>query len=335
MKNDAMKFLFVCPIGFGTSKNGVDLGHALERRGHEVTFQDLDVRPAWLRYTPKPLRGESWKLACKNYLNSAVLNAVHLHKPQVVFFLSGFGIAANTLHILKSSAIITIAYWVDDPLQHMQALKNARNYALFLTNDRQSLPSYFAAGVNAKHLQSAADPNLFFPITGAEKLIDISFIGTHSAYRESIVKNLLDFNVQVFGPGWIKNSSLPRKHTNEGAFGNKTNEIYNQSRINLNIHNWFGLGSAMNLRLFEVPLASAFLLTDWVAENDEAYQDSVHICNFRTTDELREKVAFYLSNPAVREKIAVAGRAHALDHHTYDQRAIIFESWCVEMLQSR
>ncbi len=332
MKKAALKLLFVCPTGFGTSKNGMDLGHALERRGHEVTFLDLDLRPAWLKYTPKPLRGMSWKLACENYLNTAVLDAARSHKSQAVFFLSGFGIAADTLHSLKLSGTITIAYWVDDPLQHKQALKNAHNYELFLTNDRQSLPSYFAAGVNAKHLPSAADPNLFFPLE-TEKSIDISFIGTHSVYRESIVKHLLDFNVQVFGPGWAKNSSIARKHTNEGVFGGKTNEIYNQSRINLNIHTWFGAGSAMNLRLFEVPLAGAFLLTDWVAESDEAYEDGVHISNFRTPDELREKVAFYLSNPMERERVAASGRTHALAHHTYDQRAVVFESLCMDMLR--
>jgi spore maturation protein CgeB len=52
----------------------------------------------------------------------------------------------------------------------------------------------------------------------------------------------------------------------------------------------------MNLRLFEVPAARGFLLTDWVAEIDGAYRQNEHVVCWRTLDELRSKIAYYLAH---------------------------------------
>jgi spore maturation protein CgeB len=106
-----------------------------------------------------------------------------------------------------------------------------------------------------------------------------------------------------------------------GAFGPRTNEVYNSARINLNVHTWFGQGSGMNLRLFEVPAAGGFLLTDWVAEIDGAYRQDEHLVCWRTVEELREKVTYYLAHEDERRAIAARGREHFLRHHTYAARA--------------
>jgi spore maturation protein CgeB len=77
----------------------------------------------------------------------------------------------------------------------------------------------------------------------------------------------------------------------------------------------------MNLRLFEVPAAGAFLLTDWVEEIDGSYVDGEHLVCWRTVDELRERISCYLQNDVARERIALAGREHFLGNHSYERRA--------------
>ncbi len=105
------------------------------------------------------------------------------------------------------------------------------------------------------------------------------------------------------------------------AFDARANWVYNHARVNLNIHGWFGRGSAMNLRVFEVPAAGAFLLTDWVAEIDSAYRDGEHIACYRDVSELRKKLAYFLEHEDIRKRIAASGRTHFLAHHSYEARA--------------
>ena len=116
-------------------------------------------------------------------------------------------------------------------------------------------------------------------------------------------------------------SPIDRSRVHPGAFGPRTNEVYNRARINLNVHRWFGQGSAMNLRLFEVPAARGFLLTDWVEEIDGAYRPDEQVVCWRTTSELRAKVAYYLAHEDERREIAARGHEHFLRHHTYAVRA--------------
>ena len=58
----------------------------------------------------------------------------------------------------------------------------------------------------------------FFPATGGTSA-DIVFVGTHSAFRETVLAQLTDFDLHVYGPGWKKNSSLPRHHLHNEIFG--------------------------------------------------------------------------------------------------------------------
>ena len=168
-------------------------------------------------------------------------------------------------------------------------------------------------------MPSSADVETFHPLPEAELVADVSFVGTRTPRREPILSALQDFNLLVYGPGW-GNSTLRKSCVRAEAFGSRTNEVFNRSRINLNIHNWTVPGTAMNLRLFEVPAAGGFLLTDWVAEIDAAYKEGEHLACWRDLKELREKLAYYLSHDKERREIARRGHEQFLRHHTYAAR---------------
>ena len=92
-------------------------------------------------------------------------------------------------------------------------------------------------------------------------------------------------------------------------------------KIVLNISNWNNdvLGG-QNLRLFDVPACGAFLLTDYSEEISEYYRLGVEIETFKTSDELRDKVDFYLKHPVERERIAKLGYERALKLPSYETR---------------
>jgi len=317
----ALRILIATPLRTGRTKNGRNLGTALTRLGHEVFYFDYDDQPWSLRLTPRALRFGDWRGRQRAWVNARVLAEVARLRPTLFLCVKGLQFTPETLQGIAAGGTITAGYWIDDPLQHERSVALASHYQHYFTNDEASVPKYRALGFgHVHHLPSSADPEMFFPLPQARPVADVIFVGTRTDYRESILAQLTDLDLRVYGPGW-KRSTLPQHLSFGPAFGAKTNWVYNHARVNLNIHGWFGQGSAMNLRCFEVPAAGAFLLTDWVAEIDTAYREGEHLACYRSVDELRDKLRFYLAQPEARARIAAAGREHFLAHHSYEARA--------------
>jgi spore maturation protein CgeB len=319
--NRPLHILLAAPTQVGRTRVGLDLGHAFEELGHRVSYFDYDARSWPQRLTPKALRGKGFDARHDAYVNRTVLKLAQSLKPDLFLCVKGLQLSPATIREIDALGTATAGYWIDDPLDHQRSLRNAPAYRCYFTNDRDSVARYREEGiVDIWHLPSSASGDNFHPLPAREALADVTFIGTHSPYRESILAELQDFDLHVYGPGWHK-SALEPNRIHPAAFGTQTNEIFNRSRINLNIHNWFGQGSAMNLRLFEVPAAGGFLLTDWVDEIADAYQDGQHIACWRSVAELRDKIAHYLAHEEERLAVALAGREHFLSQHSYASRA--------------
>lgn len=311
----------VCTCRPGKTKVGPDLGQAFAALGHEVAYYDYDERPLALRLTPKQLRGERFALRVTQAQNQALQRAVERERPRFVLVVKGFLLDAASVACVKASGAVIAGYWIDDPLDHERALLLAPAYDVFFTNDAGSLRSYREHGLaRIHHLPSSADPQLFRPL-GIPRELPVAFIGTRTAGRQALLEQLRDFPVHVFGPGWRKVRLDGAIRIHPPAFGEMTNRIYNQARINLNIHTWVGRGTAVNLRLFEVPAAGAFLLTDWVDEIADYYVEDRDIACYRGVDDLKRKLEHFLARPDECERIARRGREHFLAHHSYASRA--------------
>jgi spore maturation protein CgeB len=63
-----------------------------------------------------------------------------------------------------------------------------------------------------------------------------------------------------------------------------------------------------------------FYLGGYVTDIESFAVDGRHCAWYRTPAEAAELARHYLAHPAERRRIAEAGRAHALRHHTYAQR---------------
>jgi GT2 family glycosyltransferase/tetratricopeptide (TPR) repeat protein/2-polyprenyl-3-methyl-5-hydroxy-6-metoxy-1,4-benzoquinol methylase len=78
----------------------------------------------------------------------------------------------------------------------------------------------------------------------------------------------------------------------------------------------------VNMRVFEAVACGSLLLTNDLSDNGQAelFRDGVHLATFREPEDLLDKIAFYLDREPLRETIAAAGRAEALEKHTYRHR---------------
>jgi spore maturation protein CgeB len=314
-------FVVAAPTKVGRAKVGKNLGDALRRLGHRVTFFDYDGEPLRYRVWPRSLRRGDWRQRCLDYVNARALDVVRAVRPDVFLCVKGVQLRPETIRAIGQLGVMTVGYWIDDPLDHARSMVNAPSYDLYFTNDAASVERYRREGLTRiGHLRSAADPEVFFPLPDARPTVDVVFVGTHSPDRESVVVGLQEFDTHVYGSAAWRRSPIAPTRVHPGAFGARTNEVFNRARINLNVHRWSGLGSAMNLRLFEVPAARGFLLTDWVAEIDGGYRPDEHLVCWRTMRELRAKVAYYLEHEDERREIAARGYEHFLQHHTYAVR---------------
>ena len=73
-------------------------------------------------------------------------------------------------------------------------------------------------------------------------------------------------------------------------------------------------------RNFEVPGTGGFLLTENAAHLEDYYKLGVEVVNFHSTEEMIEKVRYYLAHEEERAGIAEAGYQRTLKDHTYQQR---------------
>lgn len=133
---------------------------------------------------------------------------------------------------------------------------------------------------------------------------DVTFIGSQTPRRKAILA-ALEKHVKVFNPNvWDSN---------------QLNEIFNASKIVLNIH----LSDLLNTetRVGEVLGAGSFLLTEELSCR-ELFADGKHLVQWHPGDVegLVEKIHYYLTNEAEREKIAEEGHRFAVEHHSLEKR---------------
>jgi glycosyltransferase involved in cell wall biosynthesis len=112
-------------------------------------------------------------------------------------------------------------------------------------------------------------------------------------------------------------------------------ELLAKSKISLNNHIDVAAGYAGNIRLFEVTGVGACLMTDWMVNLPEMFEDDVEIVTYRNAHECAEKVNYLLEHPQELAAIAAAGQRRTLRDHTYDNRAEQLDEILKELISFR
>lgn len=138
--------------------------------------------------------------------------------------------------------------------------------------------------------------------------------------RATYILNLLDFDVQVWGDqGWqviLEDKTKYRGYA--GHFG-ELNKIYAGAEINLDINRIYQM-DIVTLRVFDVLACGRFVLTEYSEALAELFEVGVEVEAYRTFEELREKLAYYLERRDVRERIARRGHRKIREAHNLRAR---------------
>lgn len=95
--------------------------------------------------------------------------------------------------------------------------------------------------------------------------------------------------------------------------------LYQDSKISLNFHAGQMI-TACNQRVFDVPAAGGFVLSDYRQDMARLFADDEYV-TFDNVYEMRSTIAYYLAHEDKRKELTARARAKILAQHTYDHRA--------------
>ncbi|HYA65697.1 MAG TPA: glycosyltransferase [Burkholderiaceae bacterium] len=282
---------------------------ALERLGHEVVFFESFDRAAWNDFPA---------------LNRALLETVRREQPDVALFvLMGYEVWAETLQLLRTPGGPALVNWsTDDTWKYEQFSRLvAAHFDLYVTTADSALAKARRDGLEQVVLSqwAANGQTLTEPLPSSHCLYDVSFVGSAYGNRPRWVQSLRarGIAVECFGHGWPRGPVAAEEIPG----------IYRNSRISLNFGDSPALLGAqvrhsrqIKARVFEVPGAGGFLLTEAAQGLERYYRIGEEMAVFDDLEELTGKIRRYLQDGQLRDTIAQRGFARTRDEHTYERR---------------
>lgn len=197
-----------------------------------------------------------------------------------------------------------------------EAVELIRDAATELLNNRLKDPHELAqklsgrAGINPALLNKEKELTLSSAIV---------LKATHQ-YRQAMVEALKGSGLHIFGDaGW-------REYTPSDAIVHEPLDyyrelpgIYNSTVVNLNTTS-LQMTTAVNQRVFDVPLSGGFLLTDNQEDLELLFDAPGETATFSSVAELKDKTLFYLARNSLREKMIISARERIIREHTYRHR---------------
>jgi spore maturation protein CgeB len=230
---------------------------------------------------------------------------------------------------IKRVTSAVVVFWFPDAISNLgrQEMLQAPYDALFF-KDRVMVETFRQKlGLTTFLLQEGCNPRWHVrpSLTPEERTFygcDLTVAGNAYAYRARMLENFLDYDVKLWGgdwPIWLE-SPARRFHQRRYVAELDKAKAYNAAKIVLNTMHYAEI-EGFNARLFEAAGCGGFQIIDWKACLQDYFEPEREVVTFRTLEELKEKVAFYLRHDAERQVIAnrAYDRAHA--EHTYAHRA--------------
>ena len=319
-----MKILLVCmEYDYGDPSRGrsyeyYNFYQSLKDLGHEVSLFDYMAE---------------LKRLGKIEMNQQLLARVQSSKPDLAMFsLYTDQLDPVTVSQLRQHTR-TLCFFHDDTWRVEFSRFWARHFDFFTTSDVYGERKYAAMGLpNAIHFPFGCNEKLYRK-TGVPKKHDVSFVGAWHPYRQWLIQRLRNAGVTVQAVGYRWPGGIVSHE--------EMVELFNQSRINLNMSNsasWdarYLLSSPRALlnrirspksveqlkaRHFEINGSGGFQLSYYVEGLERHYEIGTEIGVYLDPDDLIQKVKLYLADEALREGIAEAGHARTIKDHTFKNR---------------
>lgn len=270
----------------------------------------------------------------RRWLSSRLIATVKKQKPDLMLVVKGESLLQGTIQA-AGEFCHTACWTLDDPFGQDNSnnrIPALAEYNSFFVFDPHYVKALRAMVKNSHYLPHAADPELhheIIPMNRRSYLYDVGFVGSHYPNREEFLTELAEPQLAVWGYRWksVKDTALratvhPEIYKADRSIPDldKTCEIFNLSKINLNIHVPQSK-QGLNLRAFEIPATNSFQLCDFLSEAGKLFRLRKEMAVYKDVQECRELIEYFKNNKEEREAIAVAGQKRVLKDHTFVHRA--------------
>ena len=141
------------------------------------------------------------------------------------------------------------------------------------------------------------------------------------AWRVRVLAALKGLDLTVAGDdGWAALLDLaPEKIRPQLDYYTELAPFYQTSAVNLNITS-AQMKTGLNQRVFDVPAAGGFLLTDYRSQIEEVFEPGREVITYQSPRQAAELAAWYLNHPEGGREITAAARRRVLAGHLYRHR---------------
>lgn len=148
-----------------------------------------------------------------------------------------------------------------------------------------------------------------------------AFVTAHATqlYRTAILRQLRTEALHIFGDSHWHTLGVPATIHGRIDSQREAPAIYRHSLINLNLSSP-QLISAVNLRVYDVPAAGGFLLTDWRDDLPLLFDINREVVTFHNVEEANDLITYYERNPRARDPIIAAANARVRKEHLLTHR---------------
>jgi spore maturation protein CgeB len=325
-----MRILYYGP----TDGNSYSRFRGIQLLGHEVesVFEKDPIRSSG-----RIIRGIESRLyngPVTMKLNKVFLQRAEEFKPDLLWVEMGRSIYAKTLKQVKEQFGCLMVNSYSDDFIHKRSRHYNKSISLYdhiFTPREANFSEYYEYGAKAiSKFWKGFDPETIFPVKLTEQEYnfygcDIGFIGGPEPNRIeglSVVAGCSK-NMKVWGPGWDR-YKLPRNLKHAVQYRSVWNEEYRKAlcgaKIVINYLSVLARDTQAS-KSFEIPASGSFMLSHRTEDLLESFEEDKEAVYFSSTDELLDKIRFYLLNDKLRKQIAQAGRQRCLTsgYSNYDR----------------
>lgn len=253
--------------------------------------------------------------------NHIVLETAKHYSPDLILSVKGSYLTPETIGELKrTSRALLVNYSTDNPFNPAASTRHVRNslplWDIYVT------PRAHTIGELAEHCKGLIlympfgyDPDYHYPerqvsTEDARRFAsDLVFIGTCDHDRIEILRFLAtqDLSIRLFGGGrrYRLVKALRRQHSHP-LKGRDYRLAMNCSKIVLSLNRKANRDTHV-MRTFEIPACGSFMLAERSDEQRVMFVEDTEAVFFSDTEELWDKIRYYLLHDDLRRKIAQAG----------------------------
>jgi len=267
----------------------------------------------------KNLHDKEKKMAA---FNEKVIRNARSFQPNIVYSILSIDLYRETIVELKKKSKMVLL--LGDSLgQYIEAESNVDLFDLIYSYEWKDINFLKGKGYRVLPQMGVCDEKLYYHIP-CEKKYDVTFVGKMYPERKEILERLIvdlqKVNFKFYGEyaplrkpwqflKWLMNRRARECFVNRNTSYNETNNIYNQSKIVLDIHcaqSTMGWSS----RLPEISCTKTFQIVDYNPIIENEFGGNI-VC-YKNYIELVKLIQHYLDNPAERDEMAYRGYRHVV-----------------------